>query len=157
MILMIFFNHIIKNIKLKPYKIINKMADINQAIKGDIVKGDIVKGDIVEWGIAEADIVDIEYEKEIHKLDELLTDELLFNANIIANPEIIVSIVNKLLYKGIQYSKKGESLPPKLEMELHKKLVMKSFDQLCSECFEHKLSKSSEDLITIIGKELRKI
>jgi len=125
MILMIFFNHIIKNIKLKPYKIINKMTNINQ---------------------------DIEYEKEIYKLDELL-----FNDNIIANPEIIVSIVNKLLYKGIKYSKKGVSLPPKLEMELHKKLVIKSFDQLCSECFEHKLSKSSEDLITIIGKELRKI
>jgi hypothetical protein len=125
MILMIFFNHIIKNIKLKPYKIINKMTNINQ---------------------------DIEYEKEIYKLDELL-----FNDNIIANPEIIVSIVNKLLYKGIKYSKKGVSLPPKLEMELHKKLVIKSFDQLCSECFEYKLSKSSEDLITIIGKELRKI
>jgi hypothetical protein len=132
---MIFFNHI-KNIKLKPYKIINKMTDINQD-KED-------KGDI-------------EYKKEIYKLDKLLTDELLFNENIIANPEIIVSIVNKLLYKGIQYSKKGVSLPPKLEMELHKKLVMKSFDQLCSEFFEHQLSKSSEDLITIIGKELRKI
>lgn len=84
-------------------------------------------------------------------------DEFLFDIHITSNPEVIVSIVNNLLYKGIRHSKRGIMYSPKLEMELHKKLIMKSFDQLCYEYFESKLSKSSEDLLSIIGKELRKI
>ncbi len=84
------------------------------------------------------------------------TDEFLFDLHIIGNPEIIISIVNNLLYKGVKYSKRGVMCEPKLEMELHKKLIMKSFDQLCYEFFECKLSKPSEDLLSIIGKELRK-
>ncbi len=89
-------------------------------------------------------------------IDNKGIDEFLFNIHITMNPEIIVSIVNKLLYKGVKYSKRGIMCAPKLEMELHKNLLRKSFDQLCYEFFENKLSKSSEDLIKIIGKELRK-
>lgn len=89
--------------------------------------------------------------------DHKTIDEFLFDIHINSNPEIIISIVNNLLYKGIRHSKRGIMCAPKLEMELHKKLIMKSFDQLCYEFFESKLSKPSEDLLSIIGKELRKI
>jgi hypothetical protein len=96
-------------------------------------------------------------EKNIYKLPDYKTvDEFLFDIHITNNPEVIVSIVNNLLGKGIKHSKRGVMYAPKLEMELHKKLIIKSFDQLCYEFFECKLSKTSEDLLTIIGKELIK-
>ena len=89
-------------------------------------------------------------------IEHKTADEFLFDIHINSNPEIIISIITNLLGKGIKYSKRGIMCAPKLEMELHKKLIIKSFDQLCYEFFECKLSKTSEDLLTIIGKELIK-
>ena len=103
----------------------------------------------------------IEHVTSYNDLDKLpnhkTTDEFLFDKHINSNPEVIILIVNNLLYKGIKHSKRGFLIEPKLEMEIHKKRIMKSFDQLWYEFFESKISKTSEDLLSIIGKELRKI
>jgi hypothetical protein len=100
--------------------------------------------------------IEIDYNNLDNLPDHKTTDEFLFDIHINSNPEVIILIVNNLLYKGIKHSKRGIMYAPKLEMELHNKLLMKSFDQLCYEFFESKLSKTSEDLLSIIGKELRK-
>ncbi len=109
------------------------------------------------------DILDLEFKKDIDeynnlsKLDnEKKVDEFLFCIYMAKYPDIVLSIINNLLYKGHKYSKRGIMYEPGLEFEIHKNFVNKSFNQLCYEFVEYKLSKKSEELLSIIGKELRK-
>jgi hypothetical protein len=93
-----------------------------------------------------------------HKLpDKRMIDEILFDIYITNSPEYITQIINNLLIKGIKKSKRGIPCEPRLEMQIHNNLIIKGFDQLCYEFFDYKLSKTSEDLLSIIGNKLKQI